>query len=83
VLNIATADGLTPTGSPIHADSLTVEKLQYWVGILVHNAFSQMEMELKCLSLMALRILYVTLKIQLKSIIVEVLVLKLKTIIIK
>jgi hypothetical protein len=32
VLNIATADGLTPTGSPIHAeDSLTVEKLQYWV----------------------------------------------------
>ena len=43
VLNIATADGLTPTGSPIHAeDSLTVEKASVLgcESILVHNAFS-------------------------------------------
>jgi gliding motility-associated-like protein/uncharacterized repeat protein (TIGR01451 family) len=43
VLNIATADGLTPTGSPIHAeDSLTIEKASVLgcESILVHNAFS-------------------------------------------
>jgi hypothetical protein len=68
VLNIATADGLTPTGSPIHAEELLLKGCE---SILVHNAFSKWRY-LKCLSLMALRILYVTLKNKLKSIIVSI-----------